>query len=84
MESGAPALGLLFLLRWENATLPLALAILLADAWVRNLPVSLLVSFGLSALLTLGYWVIAEVLRHRLSSRSIFNDAGGCSNGRAS
>lgn len=74
----APALGLLFLLRFgKNAILPLALAILLADAWVRNLPVSLLVSFGLSALLTLGYWAIAEVLRHRLSSRSIFNDRRG-------
>ena len=74
----APALGLLFLLRFGNyAILPLALAILLADAWVRNLPVSLLVSFGLSTLLTLGYWAIAEVLRHRLSSRSIFNDRRG-------
>lgn len=74
----APALGLLFLLRFgRNAILPLALAILLADAWVRNLPVSLLVSLGLSALLTLGYWAIAEVLRHRLSSRSIFNDRRG-------
>jgi two-component system sensor kinase FixL len=74
----APALGLLFLLRFgRNAILPLALAILMADAWVRNLPVSLLVSIGLSALLTLGYWAIAEVLRHRLSSRSIFNDRRG-------
>ena len=74
----APALGLLFLLRFgKNAIVPLALAIFLADAWVRNLPVSLLVSFGLSALLTLGYWAIAEVLRHRLSSRSIFTDRQG-------
>ena len=74
----APALGLLFLLRFgRNAIVPLALAILMADAWVRNLPVSLLVSIGLSALLTLGYWAIAEVLRHRLSSRSIFNDRRG-------
>ncbi|WP_301101918.1 ATP-binding protein [Propionivibrio sp.] len=74
----APALGLLFLLRFgRNATLPLALAIFLADAWVRNLPLSLLVSIGLSALLTFGYWSIAEVLRHRLSSRSIFTDRRG-------
>lgn len=74
----APALGLLFLLRFgRNAILPLALAIFMADAWVRNLPVSLLVSIGLSALLTVGYWAIAEVLRHRLSSRSIFNDRRG-------
>ncbi len=74
----APALGLLFLLRFgKNAIFPLALAILMADAWVRNLPVSLFVSLGLSALLTLGYWAIAEVLRHRLSSRSIFSDRRG-------
>jgi two-component system, LuxR family, sensor kinase FixL len=74
----APALGLLFLLRFgKNAAFPLALAILTADAWVRNLPVSLLVSVCLSAVLTLGYWAIAEVLRHRLSSRSIFNDRRG-------
>jgi two-component system sensor kinase FixL len=74
----APSLGLLFLLRFgKNAALPLALAIFLADAWVRNLPVSLLVSIGLSAVLVLGYWAIAEVLRHRLSSRSIFNDRQG-------
>ena len=74
----APALGLLFLLRFgKNALFPLALAILMADAWVRDLPVSLPVSLGLSALLTLGYWGIAEVLRHRLSSQSIFNNRGG-------
>ena len=74
----ASALGLLFLLRFGKKTIvPLALAILMADAWVRNLPVSLLASLSLSALLTLGYWSIAEVLRHRLSSRSIFNDRRG-------
>ena len=74
----APALGLLFLLRFgRNATLPLALAILMADAWVRNLPASFLVSAALSAVLTLGYWGIAEVLRRRLSSRSIFSDRRG-------
>lgn len=71
----APALGLLFLLRFgRSAVLPLALAIFIADVWVRNLPVSMLVSLGLSALLALGYWAIAEVLRHRLSSRRIFDD----------
>jgi two-component system, LuxR family, sensor kinase FixL len=74
----APALGLIFLLRFgRSALLPLALAILMADAWVRSLPVSLLVSVGLSAVLTLGYWAIAEVLRHRLSTRNIFNDRRG-------
>ena len=74
----APALGLIFLLRFGRpAFIPLALAILMADAWVRNLPVSLPVSVGLSLVLALGYWSIAEVLRHRLSSRNIFEDRRG-------
>ncbi len=74
----APALGLIFLLRFGRiATVPLFMAILLADAWVRNLPVSLPVSIGLSMVLTLGYWSIAEVLRRRLSSRTIFDDRRG-------
>ena len=74
----APALGLLFLLRFGKSAVPaLALAILIADAWVRNLPALLPLSIGLSLLLTLGYWAVAEVLRHRLSSRSIFNDRRG-------
>ena len=74
----APAVGLLFLLRFgKYATLPLALAILMADALVRDLPALLPVSIGLSVLLTLGYWSIAEVLRHRLASGSIFSDRQG-------
>lgn len=74
----APALGLLFLLRFGKRVAPaLALAILIADAWVRNLPALLPLSMALSALLTLGYWAVAEVLRHRLSSKSIFNDRRG-------
>lgn len=76
--SPGPALGLLFLLRFGRyAVLPLALAILLADAWVRSLPVSLAVSIGLSALLSLGYWGIAEALRRRLASWRIFDDRQG-------
>jgi signal transduction histidine kinase len=74
----APALGLIFLLRFgKNAVLPLALAILMADTWVRHLPASLPVSIGLSVLLTLGYWVIAEGLRRRLAGGGIFGDRRG-------
>ena len=74
----APALGMLYLLRYgRRAALPLAAAILIADAWVRNLPALLPLSIALSVLLALGYWAVAEVLRHRLSSRSIFNDRRG-------
>lgn len=74
----APALGLLFLLRfgWCMA-LPLALAIFLADAWVRNLPLSLPISLGLSLLLSLGYLAIAETLRRRLTGAGVFNDRRG-------
>lgn len=76
--SPAPALGLLSLLRYgKHAVLPVALAILLADIWVRHLPTSLPLAIGLAALLTLGYWVIAEVLRRRLSSVEIFDDREG-------
>ena len=74
----APALGLVFLLRsGRKAALPLALAIVVADVWVRHLPTSLLVSVGLSALLTLGYWGIAELLRRRLGGGDIFGDRRG-------
>ncbi len=75
----APALGLVFLLRFgRNAVLPLALAILMADVWVRHLPTSLPVSVALAALLTLGYWAIAEGLRRRRLARGgIFGDRRG-------
>ncbi len=74
----APALGLIYLLRYgKNAVFPLALAILIADTMVRDLPAWLPVSIGLSVLLTTGYWGIAEVLRNRLSSRGIFKDRRG-------
>lgn len=75
----APALGLVFLLRFgKNAVLPLALAILMADVWVRHLPTSLPVSAAIAALLTLGYWAIAEGLRRRRLARGgIFGDRRG-------
>ncbi len=66
--SPAPALGLVFLIRFGNrAVWPLALAILLADLWVRQLPVPLATTVGLAAILTFGYWVMAQVLHHRLA-----------------
>lgn len=47
----APALGLLYLLHFgKHATAPLALAILIADAWVRNLPLAFSISVVLSVL----------------------------------
>lgn len=74
----APALGLVFLLRFGSNVAPLlALAILMADAWVRHLPESLPISIVLPVLLTLGYWTIAEVLRRRLAGGGIFRDRLG-------
>lgn len=74
----APALGLLYLLRFgQRMAVPLALAIFLADLWVRNLPLSLPISIGLSLLLSLGYLAITETLRGRLSSAGVFNDRRG-------
>ena len=74
----APALGLIFLLRFgRHAVLPLSLSILTADYWVRHLPASLALSIGLALLLTLGYWAIAETLRRRLTSGGIFADKQG-------
>jgi len=76
--SPAPALGLVFLLRFgRSAAPPLALAILIADAWVRDLPASPTFSVALAVVLTLGYWAIAEVLRRRLARGSIFGDRQG-------
>ncbi len=74
----APALGLMFLLRFgKHAAWPLMIAILLADYWVRHLPASLPMSVGLAALLAAGYWAIAEGLRRRLASGGIFGDRQG-------
>lgn len=65
--SPAPALGLVFLIRFgRHAVLPLMVAILLADLWVRQLSAPLLSSIGVAGLLALGYWAIAEALRRRL------------------
>lgn len=76
--SPAPALGLIYLLRFGiRAALPLVLAIVMADVWVRDLPAPPLASIGLAVLLTLGYWAIAEGLRRRLTGSGIFGDPRG-------
>lgn len=73
----APALGLLFLLRFGTiAVWPLGLAILLTDAQIHYLPASLPFSFSLAALLTLGYWGIAQALGRRLGG-ALFTDGSG-------
>lgn len=74
----APALGLVFFLRFgRNAAPTLILAIVAADVLVRATPLSLYISVGLSMQLALGYWAIAEVLRRRLAGGGIFTDQRG-------
>lgn len=76
--SPAPALGLLFLVRYgARALAPLALAILAADAWTRELSLPLLLASGLALQLTAGYWLTAEILRRRLGRKGMFVDRRG-------
>lgn len=73
----APALGLVFLLRFgKTMLLPLALAILSADIGVRHLPAALPITILLALVLTTGYGLIAAVLR-RFGHTTIFNDRYG-------
>ena len=74
----APALGLIFLLRFGHwMTLPIAVAIVLAETWVRGLPVSFIGTVPLAALLTFGYWAIAETLRKLLVGGTLLSDRHG-------
>ncbi len=74
----APALGLVFLLRYGwKAAFPLALAVLLAEVWVRDLPAPLPVSLAIAAMLAAGYGAIGEILRRRLGGLGIFSDRTG-------
>ena len=76
--SPAPALGLLYLVRYGGrAVPPLALAILAADAWVRNLPLPWPLACGLAVQLSAGYWVVAMLLRRRLGCKGMFADRRG-------
>ena len=76
--SPAPALGLLFLVRHGGqAAAPLALAMLTADVWLRELSLPWLLACGLALQLTAGYWLIAGILRLRLGSKGIFVNRPG-------
>ncbi|MEZ5616269.1 MAG: ATP-binding protein [Rhodocyclaceae bacterium] len=74
----APALGLVFLLRygWKAAP-PLALAVLLAEVWVRDLPISLPALLAIAVMLATGYGAIGDILRRRLGGVGIFSDRDG-------
>lgn len=71
----ALALGLLFMLRFGlPAVAPLFIAILIAEAWVRGLPLSVPATMGLSLLLTAGYAAMAMLLRRYFPGGRILDD----------
>jgi len=74
----APALGLVFLVRFGwKAGWPLALAVLTAEVWVRDLPVALPISLAIAVMLAVGYGAIGEILRRQLGGLGIFMDRAG-------
>jgi len=76
--SPAPALGLLCLVRYGGRAAPLlALAILAADGWLRDLSLPWQLGAGLAIQLAAGDWAIAEVMRRRLNRKGVFADRRG-------
>ncbi len=70
-----PALGLAYWMRYgKRAAFPWFLAIMLADIWVRGLLAGWLMTAFFSALLTIGYGLIGEALRHRFSDGNTFDN----------
>lgn len=74
----APALGLVFMLRYGwKAAVPLAVAVLLAEIWVRSLPAALPVSLAIAVMLAIGYGAIGGILRRQIGGLTIFSDRPG-------
>jgi signal transduction histidine kinase len=74
----APALGLLFVLRGGRLGAPaLFIAIVLSDVVNRGTPGSLAVTMVVDGVLTLGYVVIAHVLKRRFPEGGVFIDRTG-------
>ena len=71
----APALGLVFVLRFGwKAVYPLVVAVFLADWWVRELPMPLLVTLVVSVFVAGADTAVGEILRRRLRGPGIFSD----------
>lgn len=69
----APALGLVFLLRFgRRAILPIIAAILLAEIWVRGLPLDFPGTLGIAVVLTLAYWAVAWALSRFIPGGDFF------------
>jgi two-component system sensor kinase FixL len=70
-----PALGLAFWLRFgRRAALPWFAALVAGDVLVRAVPAGWLMTIVFSALLTLGYGLIGEALRHAFRGRDPFDN----------
>lgn len=71
----APALGVLFLMRFgKRAVLPIICAIVLAEIWVRGLPVDFFITLGIALMLTFGCWLIAAALHRFIPDGELFKD----------
>lgn len=74
----APAVCLVYLLHFGPRMLPaVVMAKLLAEAWVRGMPVSLITTALISVLLALVYWGIAHVLRRVQPEGGFVSDSRG-------
>lgn len=71
----APALGVLFLMRFgKRAVLPIICAIVLAEIWVRGLPVDFFITLGIALMLTFGCWMVAAALHRFIPDGELFKD----------
>lgn len=69
----APALGVVFALRWGRGVLwPLFLSVLLADFWVRGMPESLLASMLMACLIAAVYFMTGVTLKRLWHSTLLF------------
>ena len=74
----APALGLLFVIRrggWANAAL--LLAVVVSEMLVRHVPGGVVVTLWLGVVLTVGYWVIALLLKRYYPDGGLFTSRRG-------
>jgi signal transduction histidine kinase len=71
----APALGLVLWMRLGRmAALPWFVAIVAGEFAIRGLPAAFVMTLAMSAMLTLGYGAIGELLRNRLPDGEVFGD----------
>lgn len=71
----APALGLVLWMRFGRTTaIPWFMAIMLGEFAIRGMPAAFMLTVVLSAVLTIGYGAIGELLRQRLPDGEVFGD----------